>query len=145
MWTLRCLKARPSACCTVNVAAAHRNMKSPMRSAYAAICHCSNCRRTTGSAYKPLAGIEREKLRLVAGGESRLIVGEGDNHDVHCSRCGSLLYSVVRDGAFVHVTMGTLIDDPSIRPTHHIFVGSKAAWEIIADGLPQYSEHKPPA
>jgi hypothetical protein len=111
---------------------------------YAAICHCSNCRRTTGSAYKPFAGIEREKLQLVAGGDALLIVGEADNHDAHCRRCGSLLYSVVRDGAFVHVAMGTLVDDPSIRPTHHIFVGSKAAWEVIADGLPQYAEHKPP-
>jgi hypothetical protein len=27
--------------------------------AYAANCHCSNCRRTTGSAFKPFAGIAR--------------------------------------------------------------------------------------
>ena len=62
-------------------------------------------------------------------------------HDAHCRRCGSLLYSVVREGAFVHVAMGTLIDDPSIRPTAHIFVGSKAPWFAITDGLPQYREH----
>ena len=49
-----------------------------------------------------------------------------------------LLYSVVRDGKFVHVTMGTLVDDPSIRPTRHIFVGSKAPWFTITDDLPQY-------
>ena len=35
---------------------------------YAMNCHCSNCRRTTGSAFKPFAGIEREKL---AGHEGR--------------------------------------------------------------------------
>jgi hypothetical protein len=40
--------------------------------------------------------------------------------------------------------MGTLIDDPTIRPTHHIFVGSKAPWFTIADDLPQYEEHVPP-
>ena len=34
--------------------------------------------------------------------------------------------------------MGTLVDEPSIRPTMHIFVGSKAAWEEITDTLPQY-------
>jgi hypothetical protein len=45
---------------------------------------------------------------------------------------------VVRDGKFVHVTMGTLVDDPSIRPTRHIFVGSKAPWFTITDDLPQY-------
>jgi hypothetical protein len=60
---------------------------------------------------------------------------------VYCKTCGSLLYSVVRDGAFVHVTMGTLVDEPAIRPTQHIFVGSKAKWFTIADDLPQYEEH----
>lgn len=52
-----------------------------------------------------------------------------------------LLYSVVRDGAFVHVAMGTLVDAPSIRPSGHIFVGSKAPWFSITDDLPQYRGH----
>lgn len=34
---------------------------------FAVNCHCSICRRTTGSAFKPLAGIEREKLRIIKG------------------------------------------------------------------------------
>ena len=108
---------------------------------YAANCHCSNCRRTTGSAFKPFAGIEREKFSLTAGADKLLIFGEENGHDAHCPRCGSLLYSLVRDGAFVHVAMGTLVDDPTIRPTCHIFVGSKAPWFTIADGLPQYEGH----
>lgn len=108
---------------------------------YAAMCHCSNCRRTTGSAFKPFAGIEREKLQLVAGGDALIVVGEENLNDTHCGRCGSLLYSIVREGAFVHVAMGTLIDAPSVRPTHHIFVGSKAPWFDITDGLPQYDGH----
>jgi hypothetical protein len=112
---------------------------------YAANCHCSNCRRTTGSAFKPFAGIEREKLAIFKGGENLLIFGEEDANNTHCRRCGSLLYSVVREGAFVHVAMGTLVDPPSIRPTHHIFVGSKAPWFTIADDLPQYEGHVPPA
>ena len=82
---------------------------------YAANCHCSNCRRTTGSAFKPVAGIERDKFRVTRGADTVMIFGDEDGHDAHCRACGSLLYSVVRDGAFVHVTMGTLIDDPTIR------------------------------
>lgn len=108
--------------------------------AYAMNCHCSNCRRTTGSAFKPFAGIARDRLRIVEGGDSLLVFGDDAAHDVHCKRCGSLLYSVVRDGAFVHVAMGTLIDDPTIRPTRHIFVGSKAPWFTITDDLPQCME-----
>jgi hypothetical protein len=112
---------------------------------YALNCHCSQCRRTTGSAFKPFAGIERAKLRLTRGGGDLLIVGEETGNDTHCNRCGSLLFSVVREGAFVHVTLGTLVDDPAIRPSAHIFVGSKAPWFTIADDLPQYAEHVKPA
>lgn len=96
---------------------------------------------TTGSAFKPFAGIERERLSLTKGEDNLLIFGEETGHNAHCKTCGSLLYSVVRDGAFVHVTMGTLVDEPAIRPTQHIFVGSKAKWFTIADDLPQYEEH----
>ena len=47
----------------------------------------------------------------------------------------------LRDGAYVHVAMGSLVDDPTIRPTEHIFVGSKAPWFEIADDLPQSEEY----
>ena len=109
--------------------------------AYAMNCHCSNCRRTTGAAFKPFAGIARDKLSVIRGGYSLEIFGNEANHNAHCGRCGSLLYSMVRDGAFVHVAMGTLVDDPSIRPMAHVFTGSKAPWFAITDDLPQYEEH----
>jgi hypothetical protein len=108
---------------------------------YAANCHCSNCRRATGSAFKPFAGIGRDKLSITKGKDSLLIFGDENGNDTHCKACGSLLYSVVRDGMFVHVTMGTLVDDPTIRPTKHIFVGSKAPWFTITDNLPRYEDH----
>ena len=108
---------------------------------YAANCHCSNCRRATGSAFKPFAGIERHKLSITADKDQLMIFGDENGHDLHCKRCGSLLYSLVREGAFVHVPMGTLIDPPAIRPSKHIFVGSKAPWFTITDDLPQYAEH----
>jgi hypothetical protein len=48
---------------------------------------------------------------------------------------------VVADGDLVHVALGSLIDAPSLRPTKHIFVGSKAPWFEITDDLPQFEEH----
>ena len=108
--------------------------------AYAVNCHCSNCRRMTGSAFKPLAGIAIDKIKIVDGAEHIMRVGDEDSPYVHCGKCGSLLHAVVKDGTFAHVTMGTLVDAPSIRPTHHIFVGSKADWFEITDDLPQHDE-----
>jgi hypothetical protein len=107
---------------------------------YALNCHCSNCRAATGSAFKPLGGIERGKLRVDDGSGDLLVFGDDDANHTRCSACGSLLYSVVRDGAYVHVALGSLVDVPSIRPTEHIFVGSKAPWYEITDDLPQHEE-----
>jgi hypothetical protein len=108
---------------------------------YAANCHCSRCRAATGSAFKPFAGIERDKLELLAGADALLVVGDDEENDTRCASCGSLLFSVVRAGAYVHVALGTLADAPSIRPTEHIFVGSKAPWFEITDDLPQWDEY----
>jgi hypothetical protein len=107
---------------------------------YSANCHCSRCRAATGTAFKSFAGIERNKLAVTAGQEALLVYGKPDANDSRCAACGSLLFSVVRDGAFVHVAMGSLKDAPTIRPTEHIFVGSKAPWFEITDDLPQHQE-----
>lgn len=105
---------------------------------YAMNCHCSQCRRTTGSAFKSLAGIVKDKLSLSRGEDMTLKYGGDSGHDLHCGVCGSLLYSVVREGRYVHVAMGTLVDNPTIRPARHIFVGSKAPWFEITDDLPRF-------
>jgi len=34
---------------------------------YSMNCHCSNCRAHTGSAFKPFAGIEGDKLEVTKG------------------------------------------------------------------------------
>ena len=105
---------------------------------YALVCHCSQCRRATGAANKPFAGIEAAKLALTEGAGSVLRYGDGKNHDVRCGVCGSFLYSVVQDGETVHVALGSLSEAPTLVPSAHIFVGSKASWEVISDTLPQH-------
>lgn len=111
-------------------------MKDEFR--YAANCHCSRCRQATGAAFKPFAGIESEKLSVVKGADTLLVLGDAECHDARCRACGSLLYSLVGQGRTVHVALGSLLDAPSVRPTKHIFVGSKAPWFEITDDLPQH-------
>jgi hypothetical protein len=108
---------------------------------YASNCHCSRCRAATGAAFKPFAGIERDKLEVADGRDGLLVVGEEGLNDTRCAACGSLLFSVVAEGDYVHVALGSLVDAPSLRPTKHIFVGSKAQWFEITDDLPQFDEH----
>jgi hypothetical protein len=108
---------------------------------YAMNCHCSNCRAATGSAFKPFGGIERAKLEVTEGVDKLFVVGDDEGNDTRCAACGSFLFSVVRDGEYVHVAFGSLVDEPSLRPTKHIFVGSKAPWYEISDDLPQNEEY----
>lgn len=108
---------------------------------YALNCHCTNCRRATGSAFKAFAGIARERLALTHGQGDLLIHGTPQAGDFRCGACGSLLYSVVREAAYAHVTLGNLTDPPSIRPGAHIFTASKASWFDITDDLPQFAGH----
>ena len=93
----------------------------------------------------PLPGCGRIRVRvelsLLALSRRDRVRVQAVCHDTRCGACGSLLYSVVRDGAYVHVALGSLVDAPSIRPTKHIFVGSKAPWFEITDDLPQFEEH----
>lgn len=107
---------------------------------YAANCHCTRCRAATGSAFKPFAGIEKEKVRLTKGADTAAKIGSKANFDVRCGACGSFLLSWLENGR-AHIGMGTLVDAPSIRPSEHIFVGSKAPWFTITDDLPQYVGH----
>lgn len=108
---------------------------------YALICHCSQCRRTTGSAFKPMGGIPAGKVRLVADGGAILSYGKADAQDIHCAACGSLLYSIVRGGEWAHVAYGTLIDSPGLAPQEHIFAAERVPWFRINDGLPQWAGH----
>jgi hypothetical protein len=102
-------------------------------------CHCSRCRKATGSAFKAMAAIRRSALTLLADEQDLLIYGDRNGtHDVHCGHCGSLLYSDIAENGNVHVAMGTLTESPGVRPSFHIFAGSRAEWYEITDGLPQF-------
>ncbi|GGL73852.1 GFA family protein [Wenxinia marina] len=110
---------------------------------YALICHCQQCRRATGAANKPFGGIEIGRLTDLSPPGAQLIHGDpAGAHDVRCRSCGSLLWSVVREGQWAHVAYGTLADAPSLTPQAHIFATSKAPWEVLPeDGLPRHAAY----
>lgn len=108
---------------------------------YAAYCHCSRCRRRSGSAFTVFGGIEVEKLTLRAGADHLLVAQESpEGYLCFCNGCYSPLYAAVRQRRFFHVQYGALTDTPSKKPDHHIYVGSKAPWHDITDDLPQWRE-----
>jgi hypothetical protein len=106
---------------------------------YAGYCHCPDCRASSGSAFSVRWHSQR-KGSIDLWGESISKFRKNEDNVIHfCRHCGSWLFSIVRNGEFAHVRLGVLIDDPGIRPTFHIYVGSKASWDTICDGLPQFA------
>src|SRR5262245_3063014 len=104
---------------------------------YSAYCHCSRCRQSTGSAFASSAGVRRDKVHIDSGEDSMTTYRR--NHDTvshFCKQCGSVLFLIVRNEEYAHVQMGTLLDDPQIRPRAHVQVGSMAPWHTITDSLP---------
>src|SRR3954452_9470735 len=105
-------------------------------------CHCSNCRAMTGSAFLPWGEIERDKLTVTKGADSLIVIGDHDaSHEGRCASCFSLIYWTSRGGTHVRVPYGALVDEPALKPTAHMFVGSKAPWHEITDDLPQHEEY----
>ncbi|HEX2588479.1 MAG TPA: GFA family protein [Gaiellales bacterium] len=108
------------------------------------ICHCSNCRAATGSAFLPWGEIEAEKLRVTRGADKlRRLWEQGPDHEMRCSVCWSRVYwtRTAAEGRYVRVPYGTLVDEPACKPMAHMFVGSKAPWYEILDDLPQHEAY----
>jgi hypothetical protein len=59
-----------------------------------------------------------------------------------CSKCGSTLCGIL-DGTVHGITLGCVNGDPEVEIGMHIFVGSKAAWEVLPDTVNQYEGQGP--
>jgi hypothetical protein len=108
-------------------------------------CHCSMCRKAQGTAFAANAPVVAADWRIETGAE---LLSSYDTPDgktrVFCSRCGSPLYSRKASlPGVLRLRIGTLDSEISERPSAHIFVGSKAAWDEICDGLPRYERFEP--
>jgi predicted N-acetyltransferase YhbS len=110
-------------------------------------CHCSQCRRASGSAFAANASVRARYLRFASGRDAiREFESTPGKFRAFCSRCGSPVYSrLASDPETFRIRLGTLDGDPGRRPLSHFWVGSKAAWHAITDALPQFTGDAPAA
>ncbi|HVN29142.1 MAG TPA: GFA family protein [Candidatus Binataceae bacterium] len=110
-------------------------------------CHCSMCRKVTGAAFRSRVAVPTKDFRWTAG-EDLLSRYESSPGTIRtfCRVCGATLASFFDDNPkTLGLAMGTLDDDPGVRPAFHVFVGSKAPWHEITDALPQFDALPPPS
>jgi hypothetical protein len=107
------------------------------------LCHCSRCRKASGSAFVAGLGVSREDFRLLQGRdliktyESPIREAPPAYRACFCSRCGSPVPDPFAESPWFEVPAGVLDDDPQLRPDKHIFVEGKSPWFAITDNLPQ--------
>ena len=109
-------------------------------------CHCSRCRKFTGSAFAANIIVSPDDFQWLTGEE---YVGryelEGAKHFAtsFCKSCGSSLPWLGQSRRAVVVPAGTLDDDPQIRPSKNIYCLSRASWYTDPGKLPEYDELPP--
>lgn len=104
------------------------------------ICHCSQCRKAQGGPFAANTPVSEAAFRLVSGAELLTAYESSPGKQrVFCRRCGSPIYSKRDALPEVLRLRAGLIDEPlAVRPVAHSYVGSKASWWPIEDGLPRF-------
>ena len=109
------------------------------------ICHCSQCRRSTGSAHASNIFSASDKITWLKGQE---LVKRFDP-DVpgsmisksFCSHCGSLVPYISASSGKLVIPAGSLNGDPTIRPQDNIFWKNRADWYDSVSEAPRYDAY----
>jgi hypothetical protein len=110
------------------------------------LCHCSRCRKASGSAFIAGLGVDVADFRLLSGAE--LVTRyEAPVRELppgyraaFCARCGSPVPDPPAGATWFEIPAGLLDGDAGVRPDRHIFVEGRSPWFEITDGLPQLTK-----
>ena len=106
-------------------------------------CHCSRCRKAFSSQASAYALVNADEFEWLTGEDLlTAYVGKQDFGLRFCRICGSTLCGTFKDD--IHgVTLGCVNGDPGVEIGRHIFVDSKATWEVIPNGVTTFGEGPP--
>ena len=104
-------------------------------------CHCSRCRKAFSGQASAYAEVAPGTFQWTAGREhlTSYITGDHGFGMAFCAICGSTLCGTYR-GEVHGVTLGCINGDPDVEIGMHIFVGSKAPWEVLPPGINAFDE-----
>lgn len=108
------------------------------------LCHCSLCRKVSGAAGDAVLMTPSGGLKWLAGEAGlRVFTRASGWRTTFCETCGSPMPQLHPSGGAYFVPAGVLDDDPGVSIGCHIFVGSKAPWDVISGDAPQWQEGLP--
>ena len=106
-------------------------------------CHCSRCRKAFSAQASAAAFVEPSEFKWLSGEELLTsYVGVHGYGLQFCKICGSTLCTTYKDEV-LQVSLGCVNGEPDIEIGQHIFVRSKANWEVMPEGIIQFEEWPP--
>jgi hypothetical protein len=107
------------------------------------LCHCSRCRKDTGSAHAANLFSSTARLDWLSGQEKvrTYRLPQSRHARSFCSVCGSAL-PIVEEG-FIVVPAGSLDSELAITPDAHIFAASRASWDRNLSGMAAFDALPP--
>ena len=112
------------------------------------LCHCSRCRKSTGSAYAAIIRVAVEGFRFSSGAnrirsfELPVVERPPGYQRFFCENCGSPVPNPHPTGEWLAIPAGCLKTNAGLFPTRHIYVERKADWDRLTDGLPQFTKEQ---
>jgi hypothetical protein len=107
------------------------------------LCHCSQCRRASGSAFAANLPVRAANFRLLAG-EPKAFESSPGKERLFCGDCGSpILSRTAAVPGMVRVRAGLIAEPVEAKAVLHFHVASQASWLPIEDRLPQYPAERP--
>ncbi len=109
-------------------------------------CHCSRCRKATGTGHATNLIMRPANVRWLQGEDKlrRYKVPEAERFaTTFCSECGGPLPRFVPAMEMAVIPAGSLDEDPGLKPESHIFWDSRTEWSCEAGGLPTFAEYPP--
>ena len=108
-------------------------------------CHCSRCRKRTGSAHAANAFVPPAQFRWVRGEANvKRWDLEGTRWtSAFCSTCGCSAPWINRTGTMMVVPTGSLEGEMTERPRSNIHFASRAPWYVHASELTTHDELPP--
>jgi len=107
-------------------------------------CHCSRCRKATGTGHASNLFLQPGTLRWLAGEDQvrAFKVAEAKRFtNTFCATCGGRLPRQAAGTDIVMIPAGSLDGEAPIAPQARIFHGSRAGWSCGGDGLPVFAEY----
>jgi len=104
-------------------------------------CHCTDCQRLSGSAYRVTVGAPKETFRLLKGTPKIYVkMADSGNERVQafCGDCGSPIYSsAISEPPMYSLRIGCLDHRAQLPPMKQIWCRSSLDWAMNMENVPK--------